>query len=118
MIGIGSTMVSSAVDYDKEQLDSVVAEIEKQFSDDVERIRYAVDEDWAHDPALFFKVLLMDRPGAVLNVSEDPRSQAGFALCNRIMSAIRDAVRDHGSHSYFSFRLVSEQAKLRDPEWD
>jgi hypothetical protein len=77
-----------------------------------------VDEDWAHDPALFFRVLLKDKPGAVLNVFDDPRLQAGFVLCSRIMSAIRTAVRDFDLQPYFSFRLASEQGKPGDPEWD
>jgi|ERR1035438_312116 hypothetical protein len=111
-------MLSSAVEYNKQQLDSVVAEIEGQFPDDIDRIHYNVDEDWAHDPALFFRVLLRDKPGAVLNVFDDPRSQAIFLLCNRIMSAIRTAVRDAQLQPYFAFRWVSEQAKRRDPEWD
>ncbi|MGA2713474.1 MAG: hypothetical protein ABSG41_10250 [Bryobacteraceae bacterium] len=111
-------MFSPAVDYDKEQLDSAVAEIEKQFPTDIEYIRYTLDEDWAHDPALFFRVLLKDRPGVILDVFDDPRSQAIFSLCNRIMSGIRTAVRYTHLQPYFVFRWASEQAKRRDPDWE
>jgi hypothetical protein len=111
-------MISPALDRDKEQFDIAVAEIERHFPNDVERIRYTADEDWAHDPALFFRVLLKDRPGEVLDVSADPRSQAVFSLCDRIMSRIRAAVSDAHLQPYFRFRWASEQARRRDPEWE
>lgn len=92
--------------------------IEKQFPSDIEYVRYALDEDWAHDPALFFRVLLKDRPGVILGVFDDPRSQAIFSLCNRIMSDIRTAVRHTHPQPYIVFRWASEQAKRHDPEWE
>ena len=101
------------------RLDTVVAEVRKQFPNVIRRICYAVDEDWAHDPALFFRVLLKDKPGAAFNVFDDPRSQAIFSLCNRIISAIRTAVSD--GHLQPPLRIpveLSEQAKRHDPEWD
>jgi hypothetical protein len=111
-------MFSTAVDYDLGQLDAAVAEIEKRFPNDIEYIRYALDEDWAHDPALFFRVLLKDRPGVTLDVFDDPRSQDIFSLCNRIMSSLRTAVNYTHLQPYFVFRWMSEQAKRRDPEWE
>lgn len=111
-------MISPAVDYDRDQLDAAVADIKKRFPNDIEYIRYTLDEDWAHDPALFFRVLLKDRPGVVLDVFDDPRAQAIFSLCNSIMSGIRTAVSYTHLQPYFVFRRVSEQAKRRDPEWD
>jgi hypothetical protein len=110
-------MLTRAVEYDKDQLDAAVAAIGEQFPNDIEYIRYTADEDWAHEPALFFRVLLKEQPGMVLDVLSAPRSQAAFALCNRIMTAIRTAVLDT-RFPYVSFRWASEQAKRHDPEWD
>ena len=75
--------------------------------------------DWAHRSGSgFFRVLLKDQPGMVLDVFGDPRSQAAFALCNRIMTTVRTAVFYTGLQPYFAFRWVSEQAKRRDPDWN
>jgi len=111
-------MYPPAVEYDKEELDRTVDDIEKQFPDDIDSIRYSLGDDWSHDPALFFRVLLKDRPGETLNVLAAPRSQAIFVLCSRIMAVIRAAVIPFRMQPYIKFRWVSEQTRLRDPAWE
>jgi len=41
-------------------------------------------------------------------------------LAHRLSIALMNGVRtdENGLHAYFNYRSVSEQEKLRDPDWD
>ena len=111
-------MFISAVDYDKEQIDRAVTVVREKFPNDVERIAYSVREDWADDPALFFRVLLKDREGTLSQFRPPSRLDDVLSLCSSIMIDLRSAVRAYRLQPYFAFRWVSEQERLRDPEWN
>jgi hypothetical protein len=74
-----------------------------------------VRDDWADEPALFFRVLLKDREDAP---SQLRHPDDVLALCSSIMTDIRTAVRAYRIQPYFAFKWVSEQEQRRDPEWD
>jgi len=108
-----------AVKYDQQQIERAIKSVEEQFPDSIEHIRYSVGEDWTHDPALFFRVLLKGR----IN-SEDLCDPAGrrsfFLLTSRISDTLRHIFSpdEVPLQPYFAFRSVSEQETVRDPEWD
>lgn len=81
------------------------------LSPDVVRIRYTVGEDWRGDPAIHFHVVLSDAAS---------RRCALPAVTNRVEAALHakldfDAM---GLYPYHNYRSVSEQAQVRDPDWE
>jgi hypothetical protein len=111
-------MFATAVDYDKEELDRAIAEAKARFSDDIERIDYSVRDDWAGDPGLFFRVLMKDRGNTSSDLLHSPELPEILSISQGVMADLIDALRAYRIQPYFSFRLVSEQERLRDPQWD
>jgi hypothetical protein len=110
-------MSLTTIRYDREQLERAVKNVEAQFPDRIERIRYTVGEDWADDPALFFRVLLKDSADTQMIRHDEGRKHV-FDLSRLIVDALRSEVHVDDLQPYFAFRSVSEQEKLRDPKWD
>ena len=88
-----------------------VDQIAKDFAPDVIRIRFHVGEDWAEEPAVFFRILLSDaasQPGRLFPVTRAVRQRLhddlGFPNPDLL--------------PYFRFRSQSEQAAIQDPAWD
>jgi len=111
-------MVATAVDYDREQLDRAIAAVKAKFPEDIERIAYSTGEDWAGDTALFFRVLLKDRGNTYSDLLHTPELPEVLSISQGVMADLIDALRAYRIQPYFSFRLVSEQEQLRDPQWD
>ncbi len=102
---------------DKE-LRSAVQSVEDKFPSIIEHIRYTVHDDWSDDPAIFFRVLLKDNPDLMtFSGLDDPRFRAAFELSDRITSEVRTAVEAFRLPSYITFRWVSEQKEIDDPDW-
>jgi len=95
----------------KPQINAAVAEVLKEFAPSVKYIRFNVGQDWTGEWALFFRVMLSD------DVSRN--GQLGN-IANRVMWRTTDRLDlpNLGMFPYFNFRSESEQAKLRDPDWD
>jgi hypothetical protein len=110
-------MSLTTIRYDRERLERAVKTVETQFPDKIERIRYSVGEDWADDPALFFRVLLKDSSDTRM-IRQDEGRKHIFDLSRVIIDALRSNVHADDLQPYFAFRSVSEQEKLRDPKWD
>lgn len=111
-------MSLTSIRYDREQLERAIKTVEAQFPDKIERIRFSVGEDWADDPALFFRILLKDSSDTEIVWRGDDRGRRVFDLSRLITDALRKEVNVDDLQPYFTFRSVSEQEKLRDPKWD
>jgi hypothetical protein len=111
-------MSLTTIRYDREQLERAVKTVEAQFPDKIERIRYSVGEDWADDPALFFRVLLKDSSDTQMVLRDEGAGRRVFDLSRLITDALTNEVHADDLQPYFAFRSVSEQEKLRDPKWD
>jgi len=112
-IGIRDTKIVQVVQrvvVTEAQIEPGVQRAVKALAPDVVRIRFSLDEDWTGDPSVFFRVVLSD---------EAPRRKRLGAIAKRVISTIESEVLpdDLGLNSYFNFRLVSEQSKLKDPKW-
>lgn len=89
-----------------------IENIRRRFDGDIVSIRYSLGKDLIGEPVIRFRVMLADAVG-----DDDERLWA-------VGSAVRDAIRDEVDFDpsdhvpIFSFRTVSEQAELQDPEWD
>lgn len=88
-----------------------VAKATAALARDVVRIRFSLDEDWAGDDAVFFRVLLKD--------SASKRSRL-YGVAQRIRSRISSEVQPErfGLQTYFNFRSESEQASLKEKTWN
>ena len=88
-----------------------VRAVEKEFSPQVVRIGHSFGEDNAGFPAIYFRILVRDEDAPVAHLEE---------LARRLSVALMNRARTHenGLNAYFSYRSVSEQEKLRDPDWD
>ena len=78
---------------------------------DVVRIRYSFGTDWSGEPSIFFRIVLSDaasRPARLKEVSQ----RVALRLMNEVMSD------EFGVHAYFNFRSESEQAALKEPDWN
>jgi hypothetical protein len=93
------------------ELDSAIRSVENSFSAQVVRIRHSFGEDASGAPAVFFRVLVRDEAAPLARLRE---------FAQRISIALMNAARtdENGLHAYFDFRSASEQASLRDPDWD
>ena len=113
-------MIAPVTEYNTQAIDEAVSAAQTKFSADIEYIRYSIRDDWAGEPALFFRVVLKDRSYPKPFVRNDPRVTEILDLCNRIMSEIRSAISTLNVELQpdFSFRLVSEQRELRDEDWN
>jgi hypothetical protein len=92
-------------------INSAIRKVEKSFSPQVVRIGHSFGEDATGAPAVFFRVLVRDdaAPTAILR-----------ELAQRLAIDLMNEARtdENGLHAYFDFRSLSEQQKLRDPDWD
>ena len=78
---------------------------------DVVRIRYHLGQDWAGTTALFIRVVIADE---AYNDGRLPQifRKARLELVEQVKP------NDLGRILYVNFRTVSEQAKLKEPEWE
>ncbi len=92
-------------------LDSAIRNVENSFSSQVVHIRRSFGEDASGAPSIFFRVLVRDEAARLVNLRE---------FAQRISIALMNAAGtdENGLHAYFDFRSVSEQARLRDPDWE
>lgn len=92
-------------------IDSAIRNVAAAFSSQVVRIGHSFGEDVTGSPAIFFRILVSDEAAPAVRLRE---------LAQRVSIALMNEVKtdENGLHAYFDFRSVSEQAKLRDPDWD
>ena len=110
-------MPTLSVKHDQEQIERAVEQVEREFADKVQRIRYSVGKDWANDPAIFFRILIRD--GVLDNIgSRELLRRQLLAISYLITDALKSDLQIDTVQPYFSFRLVSEQEALCDAEWD
>ncbi len=90
-----------------------IAEVEKEHAQDLICILFTLGYDWEGDPAIFFRILLPDK------VAKDQYSQL-LPITQRIQFSLRRHIdsEELGFHTYFNYRTASEQAKLKDPDWE
>jgi hypothetical protein len=92
-------------------IDSAVRSVEDRFSSQIARIGHSFGEDATGFPSIFFRVLVRDEAAPAVRLRE---------LAQRLAVELMNEAKtdENGLHAYFDFRSVSEQAKLRDPDWD
>jgi hypothetical protein len=81
------------------------------FYPNVQRIRYTLEDDWAGEPAVFFKIVLSDAASSrdqLRNITE----QVSRALVDQIEPPEKWDVLP-----YFNYRSQSEQAILQEEAW-
>ncbi len=92
-------------------LDASIQEVIADLGPEVLRVRYTLDDDWSGDPAIFFRILLVDRAMKKHNM---------FDVTQRIKRQIRDRLEpteQWGLLPYFSFRTKSEQDEMQEKVW-
>lgn len=92
------------------QINVAVSEVERDLAPWVKRIRYSIDQDWAGEWAIFFRVLLSD--DAAQRMLKDVASQVVWRTSERL------DFPDLNLFPHFDFRSESEQARLHDPAWE
>lgn len=103
---------------DEAEVGGLVQSAERQFAEDVERIRYRFDNDWAGEAAVFVNILLRDKPEMEGSARDMAKNKRLYEISNRIIAVLKEELRPIPIQAYFAFRLASEQKQLRDPEWD
>ena len=73
--------------------------------------RYAFDNDWSGDPAIFFWVTLTDEASKKENLS---KTTSAFT---KLLTGRIDFQNDWDLIPYFHFRSESEQAKIQDEDY-
>ena len=98
-----------------------VKKVEKMFKPDVVRIGHTIRENWMGDPAIYFRVLLSDAAAKKFVDAVTNRREGGRELPEKIKEAMEkqvDPLGKWGLFPHFNFRSVSDQAYLKDKEWD
>ena len=93
------------------QFAAAVAEVERQLIPDVVRIRFTLDEDWAGDPAVHFRILLPDEVvdwGKILPATRKIKETIQRNI---------EPLEQWGVMPYYDYRGASEQAKFNEPAW-
>lgn len=91
---------------------SAVAEAGRALISQTVRIRYTLEDDWSGEPAVFFRIVLPDDAcghGRLYDVT----SRISAEIVRRI-----EPLELWGVLPYFNYRSQSEQAQLKDPEWE
>ena len=96
---------------DTAKIGDAVSRAAKALGPDVVRVRHNLGEDWTGEDAIFFRVVLSDRAAV--------EGQLG-AFTQRVTELIDSEVRpwELGLMSFFAFRSASEQAEMKDQDWD
>ena len=90
----------------QEQVDAIV----RTLAPDVVRIRFNPAEDWAGEPAIYFRAVLSD------DAFRDRLREVKETVMDRMSDELR--LLESGYFPYFRFRSESGQAKAADPKWD
>jgi hypothetical protein len=97
------------------QFAAAVAEVERQLIPDVLRIRFTLDEDWAGDPAVHFRIVLPD------NVVEFGKILPATDKIEEMIERNIEPFEQWGVWPYYDYRSASEQAELQaqfnSPAW-
>lgn len=96
--------------YDPTPIEQGIARAAAKLKPDVVRIGYKLGEDWSGDPALFFRVVLVE--GA--SCGERLRQTADRA--EAVVLAEVDPY-ELGLQHYFSFRTEAELTELQEQAW-
>jgi hypothetical protein len=96
---------------DQKKIAANVAKVAKALAPDVVRIRYSFEDDWRGEESMFFRIVLSNA------ASKPPRL---FDVSRQAREMIYETVRplEQGFEAYFNVRSVSEQATLKDPDWE
>ena len=92
----------------------IESEIERaiqKLGPEVVRVKYKVGEDTSGEPAIYFRIVLVDSAAGVHGFGD---------VAENISDALFDELRPNenwGLRSYFRYRSQSEQAKMNDPDW-
>ena len=98
-----------------------VKKVEKMFKPDVAYIRHDIGETWIGDPSITFRVLLSDDAAHEMVEGAIKKRAGAHELPDRIEDAIRkqiDPLGKWGLSPHFNYRSVSEQAYLKNKEWE
>jgi hypothetical protein len=91
-----------------------VDEVAKKFPAEVVRIRHSFSRDWDGDPAIYFRIVLTDEA-----VRRQPLTELTHGIRNAL---IKDLALYESEYSlyipYISYRTVSEQEQIKEPEWE
>lgn len=93
------------------ELERKIAQTISRLGPEVVRTRYNSGEDWAGDPAIYFRIVLAD---------ETTRDGSFSRVARRIRQAITNELRpqeDWNLLPYCSFRSVADEAVDPDPLW-
>lgn len=81
---------------------------------EIVRITFRIGQNHDNEPAVFFNVLLSDDAAAERDTALRIRT---CGATKQFCEAVCDA-EEYGYRCFFSWRSESEQAKLKDPEWE
>ena len=85
-------MPTLEVKYDRRQIEPAIGDVMNDFPGEIERIRYSIGNDWASEPALYFRVLLKDPNHLFEDLpSRDLATRREFAgLCRGVIMKLED----------------------------
>lgn len=95
----------------EEEFAAAVAAIEKMLAPDVVRLRYELGEDWAGDPAVFFRVTAKNE------VFREGRSAGLSQYISEVINRELEPREEWDVRFYDRFRSVAEQERLQEPAW-
>ncbi len=104
--------ISFTTSINQREMQSKIEEIKQRFGGDVITIRHSPGTNWMGDPAIYFRILLADAVANNRDRLADVTGRVRWELFEELNLAELDPT------SYFNFRSQSEQAELKDPEWD
>ena len=92
------------------QINAAVAEVVRELSPAVQRIRYEIGQDWTGEWVIFFRVLLSDEASKKRNLRK---------IAPLVISRMSDEFFPLGLGliPHFDFRSEAEQAAAHEPAW-
>jgi hypothetical protein len=96
---------------DQGKIRAGVQRAERALGPDVVRILYSFSPDWTGEYSLFFRILLTDKASTPAKLRQTTQK-----ITERILREVK--ADELGLQTYFNFRSQSEQANLREAEWE
>lgn len=103
-------MLTPTAIVNKAEIDAAIAEIMSEMAPDIVRIRFNFSSDWSGDPAIYFRTVISD------DASRHRRSEVTEQV--RSWFDRRFDFLGMGFFAYYSFRSVSSQATVNEPDWE
>ena len=95
----------------EDEFAAAIEAVERKLLPDVVRLKYELGEDWAGDPAVFFKVVVRTE------VFQEGRIGVVSRYVTDVINRELEPREEWGVRAYDRYRSVAEQERMQEASW-